>query len=76
MNNSNWFTYIDLISAYATTGQLEQARQMLTEMNEFRSDVTVEMYRDIGYALSSNQQFRREFEDIVAGLRKAGVREQ
>jgi hypothetical protein len=34
------------------------------------------MYRNIGYALSSNQNFRREFDDIVAGLRKAGVREQ
>ncbi len=49
---------------------------MLAEMNKFRPDFTVEMYRNIGYALSSNQQFRREFDDIVAGLRKAGVREQ
>jgi TolB-like protein len=76
MSNSFWFAYVDLISAYTTTGQLEQARQMLAEMNKFRPDFTVEMYRNIGYALSSNQQFRREFDDIVAGLRKAGVREQ
>jgi adenylate cyclase len=42
MNNSNWFTYTDLISAYATTGQLEQAGQMLAEMSELRPDFTVE----------------------------------
>jgi len=76
MNNSNWFVYTDLISAYATTGQLEQVQQMLAEMNEIRPDFTIQLYRNIGYALSSNPQFRREFEDVVAGLRKAGVREQ
>ncbi len=76
MNNSHWFAYTDLISAYASSGQLEQARQMLEEMNEVRPDFTVQMYRNIGYAISSNPQFRREFEDIVAGLRKGGVREQ
>jgi adenylate cyclase len=76
MNNSNLFSYVDLLSAYATTGQSEQAQQMLAEMNKLRPDFTVQMYRNIGYALSSNQQFRREFEDIVAGLTKAGVRER
>jgi hypothetical protein len=30
----------------------------------------------MGYARSNNPQFRREYDDILDGLRKAGVREQ
>jgi adenylate cyclase len=68
--------YADLISAYGATGQLEMARQMLGELNAIRPDFTVRWYQQIGYARSSNPQFRREYDNIIDGLRKAGVREQ
>jgi adenylate cyclase len=76
MNNSYWYGYVDLVSAYGATGQLEQARQSLTELNKIRPEFTVQWFRELGYALSSNPQFRREFDDLVDGLRKGGVREQ
>jgi adenylate cyclase len=76
INNALWFGHVDLVSAYGTTGQLEQARQSLTELNKLRPDFTIQWFREFGYALSSNPQFRREFDDIVDGLRKGGVREQ
>jgi len=76
LNNLYWYAYVDLISAYGATEQLEQARQSLTELNKLRPDFTIQWYRDLGYSISSNPQFRREFDDIVDGLRKGGVREQ
>jgi len=76
MNNSFWYAYTDLVSAYGATGQLEQARQTLAELNKIRPDFTVQWFRQLGYAFSSNPQFRREFDDILDGLRKGGVREQ
>jgi adenylate cyclase len=49
---------------------------MLAELNAIRPDFTVQWSRQMGYARSSNPQFRREYDDILDGLRKAGVREQ
>jgi adenylate cyclase len=54
----------------------EMAQQMLAELNAIRPDFTVHWFQQIGYARSSNPQFRREYDDIVEGLRKAAVREQ
>jgi hypothetical protein len=51
------------------------AQQMLAELNAIRPDFTVQWFHQICYARSSNPQFRREYDDIVDGLRKAGVRE-
>jgi adenylate cyclase len=76
LNKLNWFPYADLISVYGATGQLELARQMLSELSSIRPDFTVQWFQRIGYARSNNPQFRREYDDIVEGLRKAGVREQ
>jgi len=76
LNKLDWFPYVDLISAYGATGQLEMARQVLVELNAIRPDFTIQWFKQIGYARSSNPQFRREYDDIVEGLRKAGVREQ
>jgi adenylate cyclase len=76
MNNVFWLAYIDLISAYGTTGQLEQARQTLAELNKIQPDFTVQWYREFVYTMSSNPQFRREIDDLLDGLRKGGVREQ
>jgi hypothetical protein len=33
-------------------------------------------YRQFSYAYSSNAQYRREVDDVVDGLRKAGIPEQ
>jgi TolB-like protein len=76
LNNLSWYAYADLTSAYGATGQLEQAQQSLTELNKLRPDFTIHWYRDLGYSISTNPQFRREFDDILDGLRKGGVREQ
>jgi TolB-like protein len=76
LNKLDWLPYADLISAYGATGQLEMAQQMLAELKAIRPDFTIQWFQQIGYARSSNPQFRREYDDIVEGLRKAGVREQ
>lgn len=76
MNKTFWLPYVDLIAAYGTTGQLEQARQALVELDKLRPDFTVQWWRQLVYSFSSNPQFRREFEDLLDGLRKGGVREQ
>jgi TolB-like protein/Flp pilus assembly protein TadD len=76
MNSVYWFAHLGLASAYGATGQLKQEQLSLAELNKIRPDFTIQWYREFGYALSSNPQFRREFDDILDGLRKGGVREQ
>jgi adenylate cyclase len=76
LNKSSWWPYVDLISVYGATGQLELARQTLAELNAIRPDFTVQWIQQLGYAYSSNPQFRREYDEILDGLRRAGVREQ
>ncbi len=76
LNKLDWLPYADLVSAYGAMGQLEMAQQTLAELNAIRPDFTVQWFQQMGYARSSNPQFRREYDDILDGLRKAGVREQ
>ena len=76
MNNSNLVTYVDLISAYGSTGQMEQAGQTLAEFIKIRPIFTLQAYHRVAYAFSSNPQFRREIDDIVDGLRKGGIPER
>jgi len=52
------------------------AQQALVELNAVRPDFTIQWFQQIGYARSSNPQFRREYDDILDGLRKAGVRDR
>src|SRR5262249_14170087 len=76
MNNSYLTAYIQLISAYGATGQMEQARQTVPELDKILpSSFTVQAYREHCYDVSSNAQYRREVDDIVDGLRKAGIPE-
>jgi TolB-like protein/Flp pilus assembly protein TadD len=75
LNKLNWFPYVDLVSVYAVKGQLDMAQQKLAELEAIRPNFSVQWYRQTGYARSSNPQFRRELDDILDGLRKAGVRE-
>ena len=76
LNNSFLYSYIDMVSAYGATEQLEKARQALADVNKIRPNFTVQWYREFTYAISSNPQYRRELDDILDGLRKGGVREQ
>jgi TolB-like protein len=76
LNRFDWWPYADLISAYGATGQLDMARQMLAELYAIRPGFTVQWLRQFGYGLSSSPQFRQEFDDLLVGLRKAGVREE
>ena len=76
MSNLYWQAYIHLISAYGSTGQVEQARQTLAEVNKIHPNFTLQAYRQIAYAFSSNPQYRYEIDDIVEGLRKGGIPEQ
>jgi adenylate cyclase len=76
LNKSDWFPYADLISACGATGQLEMARQVMVELNAIRPDFTIQWFQQIGYARSSSPQFRREYDDFLDGLRKAGVRDR
>jgi adenylate cyclase len=76
LNNSYLHAYVDLISAYGTTGQMEQARQASAELSKRHPHFTVQDYRQVAYAFSSNPQYRRETDDIVDGLRKGGIPEQ
>lgn len=45
------------------------ARGMLAQLNAIRPHFA-------GYARSRNPQFRREHDNIIEGLKKAGIREQ
>ena len=77
LSNSFWPPYVDLVSAFGATGQLEQAQSALAVLYEIRPDFTVQRYREFGYALSSNPQYRREIADLLDGLRRReAVREQ
>ena len=77
LNKAQWFTYIDLIVAYWATGRIEEARQALADLYQIRPEFTIQGSRKRAFTLSSNPQFRKEFDDIlVDGLRKAGAKEQ
>jgi len=76
LNANFWWPYSDLVSIYGTTGQIEKAQEKLAELKRIRPGFTVQGYKKLGYSLSSNPKFRREFDDIVEGLRKAGAPEQ
>jgi adenylate cyclase len=46
-------------------------------LNAIRPDFTVQWFRQMGHARSSNPQYLREYDNLfLEGLRKAGVREQ
>jgi adenylate cyclase len=76
MNSSHSQAYIDLISAYGAAGQMEQARQTVAELNKILPTVAWQTYREFSYDFSSNAQYRREVDDIVDELRKAGIPER
>jgi tetratricopeptide (TPR) repeat protein len=70
-----WFAYVDLASAYAWRGQNAQAAAAVTELVKLRPGLTVRILAREGSDTSDHPAFRKEFQRIVEGVRKAGLPE-
>ena len=74
--NTFYFAYIDLASAYAWRGQKAEAAAAVAELLKLRPGFTARMLEREGAGASDNPAFRREFQRIVEGARKAGLPER
>jgi adenylate cyclase len=70
-----WFAYVDLASAYAWRGQQAEAAAAVAELLKLRPGFTVQTMVQEGSEISDNPAFRKEFQRIVEGVRKAGLPE-
>jgi adenylate cyclase len=70
-----WFAYVDLASAYAWRGQNAEAAAAVTELLKLRPGYTVQKLTEEGLGASDNPTFRKEFQRIIEGARKAGLPE-
>jgi adenylate cyclase len=70
-----YFAYVDLASAYAWRGQTAEAAAAVAELLKLRPGFTVQTMVQEGSTTSDNPAFRREFQRIVEGARKAGLPE-
>jgi len=70
-----WFAYVDLASAYAWRGQRAEAAAAVAELLKRRPGYTVQTMVREGSETSDNPVFRKEFQRIVEGARKAGLPE-
>jgi adenylate cyclase len=70
-----WFAYVDLASAYAWRGQKAEAAAAVAELLKLRPGYTVQTLEQEGSGASDNPAFRREYQRIVEGARKAGLPE-
>jgi adenylate cyclase len=73
---SFWGAWTDLASAYAWRGQKAEAAAAVAELLKVRPGFTVEQLAQDGAGYSDNPTFRKEFERIVEGARKAGLPER
>ena len=73
---SFWGAWTDLASAYAWRGQKTEAAEAVVELLKVRPGFTVEALAQDGVEYSDNPTFRKEFERIVEGARKAGLPER
>ena len=71
-----WGAWTDLASAYAWRGQKAEAAAAVLELLKVRPGFTVEQLAQDGSGYSDHSTFRKEFERIVAGARKAGLPER
>ena len=76
LNSSFWHARASLISAYGSAGKMDEARHVIAELDKRHPNFTVQLYRQMAYAVSTDQQYRRGVDDILDGLRRAGVPEQ
>ena len=71
-----YFAYVDLASAYAWRGQNAEAAAAVVELLKLRPGLTVQTLVQEGLGTSDNPAFRKEFQRIVEGARKAGLPER
>jgi adenylate cyclase len=77
LNEAFWYPYVDLVVAYGATGRLEDSRQALATLYRIHPGFTIQGFQQLGFSLSSNPQFRKEFTEVlISGLREAGAKEQ
>ena len=67
--------WTDLAAAYAWRGQKAEAAAAVAELLKVRPGFTVEQLAQDGSGYSDNPTFRKEFERIIEGVRKAGLPE-
>jgi len=72
---SFWGAWTDLASAYAWRGQKAEAAAAVAELLKVRPGFTVQQLAQDGAEYSDNPTFRKEFERIIEGARKAGLPE-
>ena len=70
-----WFAYVDLASAYAWRGQNAEAAAAVAELLKLRPGFTVQRLTQEGLSFSDNPTFRKEYQRITEGARKAGLPE-
>jgi adenylate cyclase len=70
-----WGAWTDLASAYAWRGQNAEAAAAVAELLKLRPGYTVQQLTQDGWGHSDNPMFRKEFERIIEGARKAGLPE-
>ena len=69
------FAYVDLASAYAWRGQKAEAAAAVAELRKLRPGFTVQGLEQEGSGASDNPAFRKEYQRIVEGARRAGLPE-
>jgi class 3 adenylate cyclase/TolB-like protein len=72
-NPSLWYSYVDLAAAYAWLGRETEAKVAAAELQKLNPGLTLQKW--LNYPFSDNLQFKREYERIGEGLRKAGLPE-
>jgi TolB-like protein/cytochrome c-type biogenesis protein CcmH/NrfG len=71
-----WHVWVDLASAYAWRGQTAEAAAAVAEILKLRPGLTVQQMVEEAWANSDNATFRKEYERIAEGVRKAGLPER
>jgi TolB-like protein/class 3 adenylate cyclase/cytochrome c-type biogenesis protein CcmH/NrfG len=71
-----WHAWVDLASAYAWRGLTAEAAAAVAETLKLRPGLTVQQMVAEAFANSDNATFRKEYQRIVEGVRKAGLPER
>ena len=71
-----WHVWVDLASAYAWRGQTAEATAAVAEILKLRPGLTVQQMVEEAWAHSDNATFRKEYQRIAEGVRKAGLPER
>lgn len=69
-----WVAYVDLASAYAWTGQIDEAHAAVARLRDLMPGYTVDRWAHEDW--SDNPTFLRQYQRIVEGLRRAGLPER